>query len=108
MGKLENKYQAELKDRIEERFPGSIVLKNDPTFFQGIPDLTVLYSNKWATLEVKPYEKAPHRPNQDYYVELMNGMSFSAIIFPENEEEVLNELQRAFEHSGSTRIPKSK
>ena len=96
MGKLESKFQAELKKRIAERFPGAIVMKNDPNDIQGIPDLTVLYGNKWATLECKRNGKANKQPNQEYYVGKMNDMSFSRFIFPENEEEVLNELKHFF------------
>ena len=49
----ENKYQAQLIKKLKEKFPVSIILKNDPTYKQGIPDLTVLCGDKWATLEVK-------------------------------------------------------
>lgn len=97
MGKLERDFQAGLIKEIKERFPGCIVLKNDPTYIQGIPDLTIFYKNKWATLEVKKSKSASHRPNQEHYVDKMNKMSFSRFIFPENKEEVLNELQRSFE-----------
>lgn len=91
----ENKFQRDLIDEIENLFPGSIVMKNDPNHIQGIPDLTVLYKDKWATLECKKSaEDAKHpQPNQDTYVERMNEMSFSSFIYPENKEEVLNELQ---------------
>ena len=68
-------------------------MKNDPNYIQGIPDLTILYKNKWATLECKKSKNATHQFNQDDYVEMMNDMSFSAFIYPENKEEVLNELQ---------------
>lgn len=77
-------------------FPGCVVLKNDPNYIQGIPDLTIFYRDKWATLEVKKAANASHQPNQDYYVEMMNHMSFSSFIYPENKEEVLNELQLTF------------
>lgn len=77
-------------------FPGCIVLKNDPNHIQGIPDLTILWNRYWATLEVKRSPKANHQPNQDYYVQKMNDMSFSSFIYPENKEEVLNELQQSF------------
>ena len=92
----ESKFQKDLKDELKVRFPGCIVTKNDSSCIQGIPDLLVLYKDKWATLEVKRSANAPHQPNQDYYVERMNQMSFSAFIFPENKEEVLNDLARAF------------
>lgn len=96
MAKKESDFQKELKDELQERFPGCIILKNDPTGIQGIPDLTVLYKDKWAALEVKRSRTESHRPNQDYYVGLMNDMSFSSFIFPENKEEVLNEMERSF------------
>ena len=94
----EGEYQSELKKKIQEAIPGSIVLKNDSSWLQGVPDLTVLYGGKWATLEVKRSAKESHQPNQDYYVGKMNEMAYSSFIFPENEKEVLNELQRALEH----------
>lgn len=93
--KLERDYQAKLIKSIKAILPGCMVLKNDPTYIQGIPDLTILYNNKWATLECKRSDKESHRPNQDYYVDIMDKMSFSRFICPENEKEVLNELQSA-------------
>ena len=97
MGKLESEFQGKLIKELKERFPGCIVMKNDSGYLQGIPDLTVLYGNHWATLEDKRGENAPHRPNQDYYVEKMNDMSFSAFIYPENKEEVLNAMEQSFQ-----------
>lgn len=93
---LENKFQSNLIKEIKERFPGCIVMKNDSSYIQGIPDLLILHKDKWAALECKKNEKAKKRPNQDYYVNLMNEMSFSRFISPENKEDVLNELQRTF------------
>lgn len=93
---LESEFQSKLISEIKDRFPGCIVVKNDASYIQGIPDLLVLHKNKWASLECKKSEKAKHRPNQEYYVEKMNEMSFSAFIFPENKEEVLNDLEFAF------------
>lgn len=93
---LERDFQKNLIKEIKKRFPGSIVLKNDPDYIQGIPDLTILYKDKWASLECKRSEKASIRPNQKYYVSKMDEMSFSRIIFPENKEEVLNDLQQTF------------
>ena len=95
MGKRENKFQAELIKDLKSRFPGCMVLKNDPDYIQGIPDLTILYGKRWATLECKRSESATHRPNQEYYVDKMNSMSYSRFIFPENKEAILDELQSA-------------
>lgn len=77
-------------------FPGSMVLHLDPSEYQGIPDLLVLHNNKWAALEGKKEATASHRPNQDYYVEKMNKMSFARFIYPENSKEVLDELKAYF------------
>ena len=93
---LEKHFQSKVIKEIKKMFKGSIVLKTDPTYIQGIPDLLILYKKHWAALEVKQSPKAAHRPNQDYYVDLMNKMSFASFIFPENKEEVLNELRKAF------------
>jgi len=106
--KKESDFQRDLKDEIEELFPGSLVLKNDPGFIQGIPDLTVLYGNQWAILECKKSGKEPYRPNQERYLERTNDMSFSRTIYPENKEAVLNELQEAFRVGREARLPRSK
>lgn len=95
ISKLESKYQSELIKHLKSMFPDCIVLKNDPTYLQGVPDLIILYNDRWATLEVKRAANASHRPNQQYYVQKMNGMSYSAFIYPENEEVILFELQQA-------------
>lgn len=97
MGILERDFQASLIREIKMIFPGCIVTKLDTAFKQGIPDLLILYKDKWATLECKRSENASKRPNQEYYVNRMNEMSFSRFIFPENKKEVLYELQQTFE-----------
>lgn len=96
----ESKFQRDLIKELEKRFPGCIVMKNDATYIQGIPDLTILYEDKWATLECKKSKSASFRPNQKRYIDKMNEMSFSSAIYPENREEVLNELQHAFRTRG--------
>lgn len=95
--KKESKFQKELINEIEARFPGCIVMKNDASYIQGIPDLTVLYKDKWAMLECKQHAKASHQPNQDYYVKKTNEMSYAAFVYPENKTEVLNELEQALQ-----------
>jgi hypothetical protein len=92
-------YQNRLIKKLETLFPGATVLKNNPQHIQGIPDLTVLWLKNWAALEVKKCEDEPYRPNQKYWIEYLGNHSFSACIYPENEEEVLDALQHAFRSS---------
>lgn len=92
---LESVYQARLVKKIEDSLRGSFVLKNDPGYRQGVPDLTILYFDRWGMLEVKTSFDADYQPNQEYYLNLFGNMSFAAMICPENEEEVLNALQVA-------------
>ena len=92
----ENKFQAGLIKELKDRIPGCIVLKNDPNYLQGIPDLVIFKDDKWAMLECKRNGQAHRQPNQEYYVEKLDGMSFARFIDPSNKEEVLNELQQAF------------
>lgn len=91
----EGKFQDKLRDELKEMFPGCFVTKMDSK--QGIPDILVLYGKHWALLECKRSEKAKHQPNQDYYVDKFDDMSFSRFIYPENKKEVLHELQLAFQ-----------
>lgn len=93
---LESKFQSNLIKELKNRYPGCVVLKNDSSYLQGVPDLSVYYKNKYAMLEVKKNEKASHQPNQDYYVDKFNEMSFSQFIFPENKDRVLRDLDQHF------------
>ena len=106
--KKESKFQSDLIKKIQTRYEGAIVLKNDSSYKQGVPDLTVFYKDKWAALECKQHDKASHRPNQDYYISRMNEMSFARFISPDNEEDVLNEMDEAFKVRRSTCISKRK
>lgn len=93
---VERDFQAKLIKEIKDIFDGCIVMKNDSSYIQGIPDLLVLYKNRWASLEVKKNAKASRRPNQEYYVERMDNMSFSRFVCPENKDEVINDLHLYF------------
>ncbi len=106
--KKENEYQAGLIKRIKDRFPGCIVLKNDARYIQGFPDLTVLYEDRWAALETKRSKDASRRPNQSYYVSKLNRMSYASFISPENEEDVLDEMDQAFAPRRNTRLSRCK
>ena len=93
--RFESGFQDKLRDDIKKMLPGCMIFKMDQ--IQGIPDLLVLHRDKWASLEVKRSAKEKRQPNQEYYVDKMNEMSFSRFVCPENKEEVLRDLQRAFE-----------
>lgn len=95
---LENRFKTKLVAELRELFPGCIITHLDPNEIQGIPDLLILYKDRWAALEGKKTATASHRPNQAYYVDLMNRMSFAAFIYPENKDEVLDELYLHFTH----------
>lgn len=97
---LENKFQAKLIKEIKDTFPGCIVMKNDSSYIQGIPDLVVLHEDKWAALECKKTGSASKRPNQEYYVDRMDKMSFAKFIYPENKDEVMNSLHGYFMNGG--------
>jgi hypothetical protein len=96
----ESQFQAKLIKRLKTMFPGCIVMKNDSGYIQGIPDLTVLWNDKWAFLECKRSAEEHKQPNQEYYIEKAGQMSFGRFIFPENEEEVLRDLQQTFRFGG--------
>lgn len=105
MSRRESEYQARLIRLLQRIFPDAVVLKMDPGYKQGIPDILILRGRKWAMLEVKRSERAPERPNQRHYQQVFDNMSFCAFIYPENEEEVIRELQRALRPTKRPRIP---
>ena len=93
---IESRFQSALIKELKSRFEGCIIMKNDSSYIQGIPDILMLYENKWAALECKKDAKAKHQPNQDYYVNKMNNMSYANFICPENKKEILDEIERLF------------
>jgi len=92
----EGAYQTKLISKLEDLFPGCVILKNDASYTQGIPDLIILYKKKWAMLEVKSYKTANTQPNQQYWIDRLDQMSYASFICPDTEEGVLYELQLTF------------
>lgn len=101
---LESKFKTELIKEIKRQYPGAIVLKTDANQVQGIPDQLILYGQRWAAFEAKRSETASHQPNQDYYVDLFNEMSYASFVYPENKEVFLYELQQALRSGRRTRL----
>ena len=102
---LESQFQKKLVSELKEQYPTAIIFKNESK--QGLPDITILHENGWALLECKRSVDADHQPNQDYYVDKANKMSFASFIYPENKEEVMNALQQALRPGRKTRLPES-
>lgn len=96
----ERDFQRNLIKKLESAFSGCVILKNDPCYKQGIPDLIIIYGPAWAALECKKSERASHQPNQGYYVDLLNNYGFARFIYPENESEVLADLKDYFTRWG--------
>ena len=105
---LENTFKSRLIKDIVKMFPDCLIIHGDANEIQGIPDILILYKDTWAALEGKKSKDSPYRPNQQYYVDLMNQMSFATFIYPENKEEVLYELQQTFSFRRTTRFSKRK
>jgi hypothetical protein len=100
----ETAYRTGLITKLEEMFPGCFIVKNDPAENQGIPDLLILFRDMWAMLEIKRSGRASKQPNQGYYVDRFDEMSFAAFINPQNEAEVLDALSSTFGVSREARI----
>lgn len=105
---LEREFQAEVVRDLRSIFPDATVILPDSSRQQGIADIIILIEGHWAALEVKRSAKAPYRPNQEYYIEKYKQYTYAAFIYPENKEEILNEIQRAFPQRGTTCISGSK
>lgn len=104
----EGAFKTKVIQRLKRLFPGCEIIKPDPSYSQGIPDLVILWKNYWASLEFKKSANANIQPNQEYYVQRLDGMSFAAFIHPGNVEEVLDALEQAFKPPRRTRVSKSK
>jgi hypothetical protein len=104
----ERHYQAALIKKLRHLFDGIIILKNDASYMQGVPDLILLYGPYWAMLEVKLHKDSPFQPNQEHYLRLLDDMGFAACVYPENESEVLNALQQTFGLRRTARVAKRK
>jgi len=101
----ESKFEKQLISDLLDLYPGAIILKNDSSYLQGIPDRILLWRDRWAAFEVKATRTSVHQPNQDYYVNLMRSMSYASFVYPSNMEKVLHELQKSFRTGWTTRLP---
>ena len=96
----ESFFQGNLIKELHKRYPGCWTEKADPGYRQGTPDLRFYYGRFWAAFEVKRSKHEKHQPNQDEYISRLDRMSFARFIFPENKDEVLEELDAAIKEAG--------
>lgn len=99
MPRLESDFKPQFHDRLEYLFPGCVLLKQDAELQQGIPDTLMLYKDMWAAFEVKrrqPRSMRDFQPNQPWWLERLNSMSYAACVYPENVEEVIHDLELLF------------
>jgi len=92
---LESNFQKKVIDEIQAMYPGAVILKNDPNYIQGIPDWLILNNKRWAALEIKRSPRSGIQPNQPYWVDVLDAMSFARFLTPENKEDILHELRKA-------------
>ena len=93
----ESTFQKIFLDKVRELVPGCIAMKNDAQYIQGIYDWTIQKGSKAAALEIKKSKDAPHRPNQDYYINKINEQGgFGRFVYPENEKQVLEDIVNFF------------
>lgn len=93
---LESEFQSQLIKELEHSFDGCVIMKNDANYRQGFPDLLILFMDKWACLEVKAHAGASLQPNQRYWVDYLSRMGFGAFVFPENKDQVIDQLYAYF------------
>lgn len=93
---LESEFKAALQFELRDRFPNCFLYKLDPNQRQGIPDLLILWHDRWGCLETKRGVTSTKQPNQEYFIDMFNKMSFAAFINPINYLDVLYDMERAF------------
>lgn len=87
-------FRYELQKRMGETHLDYI---HPRAYSRSQPDLIILGSkNIWAALEFKESKNAHRQPNQEYYIKRLNEKGFARFVYPENVEEVLDELEELF------------
>ena len=95
----EGNVQDAVKKRILKEFPGAHVCKTDPNLWgwQGVPDLLIIYKDKWAFLEMKRHKDAARQANQDYWVRTLDKQGCAAFCYPEVREQAFKKLHEYFD-----------
>lgn len=89
---------------LKVRFPNCVVLLTDPQYLQGVPDILMLLEDTWFAFEVKATKTSSRRPNQEWWIDILNRQSYASFVYPENEEEVIREVQQSLEARRRARL----
>ena len=89
-------FLEEVQNRIDPLNKGFLFFLNASNAFRSFPDIVILGSHKWAALEFKKSKRASHQPNQEYYINKLNEIGYASFVYPENAEEILNDLEELF------------
>ncbi len=94
---LESEFKKRTIQRIKDRLPSlDLDFINTKPFNRSMPDTFVIGPWCWAALEFKRSEDADQQANQDYHIERLNRKGYARFVFPENVEEVLDDLEAVF------------
>lgn len=90
---MESKLQSDIIKRLHGR--GCWVMKTRPGMGtpSGTADIFFCKEGFYGWLEVKSSSRAAFRPGQESFIEKMADWSWAKIVYPENIEEVLAELE---------------
>lgn len=98
----ESKFKALFLADIQETFPDAILVTNTNNGIQGFPDTTIFGErSRVAHLEFKDAWNAKVQPNQPEYIMDLNKKSFARFVYPENADEVTEDLY-AYLNSGQS------
>lgn len=101
---LERTFKKRFREKLIAMKPDIEIFEPNPTqrrsspdmlLFDGIPDEENPIQ-VWAALEFKASKNSSHRPNQDYRVSRLSKKGYASFVYPENEMEVLDELEKLF------------
>jgi hypothetical protein len=97
----ESKFQRKLKKKLDS-IPDSYFFVKEAKAIRGIPDIIGVMRGRFIALEVKKNEAEAKQSGgrialQKYVLTMINKAGgYGAVIYPENEQEILSELEKIF------------
>lgn len=89
---MEKKAQDKLVKYLKSKKCYVLRLRSGPNYPAGCPDIIALYEGFWAAFEVKASPTAKFQPLQKETIEKFEQWSFARVVYPENVDEVIGEL----------------